>query len=614
MIARDWIHSMGMSSQDFKRVPVAVLAAVLALSAGGAIAVPPRPVAVTGTDGPFGPGLGAGVVFTVFQADEDTAGNPVMNNAGDMVFVGTIAGPGVTAANDTGLWVYRNGQLSLLAREGDQAVDAPVGTVYGRFGASDSVLHIPFNPNITDSGRVGFKVGLRGLGVDLLHDDTLYTEGGGQLHLAIREGVTGLPGYPGTIFGMADGLREEFWWGSYINMRDDGRYMIRSRVFPRTFQNNDWDVIVDDTSGTLETFYRGNMPLPGFPAAQFTTSGFPFLTGSGIYNHWERHANGAAIGFDQATWSNRNGSREIIYRDGDVLPGGRVALGTPMVQSINSSGMMTFSSTTMVFGEDSDLRSEGFFGVAVQLAAPGDPAPGTPAGAAFTFLDLATSMLADNGATVFHAVLFPGRGGVTPANDRGIWSNRSGLTVNLEVREGDVAPGTAGLVFTGFQALFLNADARLAFVATTNDGQQGIWLQDTPGSYSLIAKAFDFGNPWDVMGDGSNLQLVMTINMWGATFGNTTSDGRRIPYNDSGDVVFRLSFLDGSEGIYTTSPEQIPSCPVDLNGDGNIDVLDFFAFIAAFAAGDAAADFTGDGNIDVLDFFAFIAAFSAGCP
>ncbi len=54
-------------------------------------------------------------------------------------------------------------------------------------------------------------------------------------------------------------------------------------------------------------------------------------------------------------------------------------------------------------------------------------------------------------------------------------------------------------------------------------------------------------------------------------------------------------------------------CPVDINGDGVVDVLDFFAFIVAFNNQDPVADLNGDGFIDVLDFFAFVQAFSTGC-
>ncbi len=55
-------------------------------------------------------------------------------------------------------------------------------------------------------------------------------------------------------------------------------------------------------------------------------------------------------------------------------------------------------------------------------------------------------------------------------------------------------------------------------------------------------------------------------------------------------------------------------CPADFNDDGAVDVLDFFAFVSAFAASDTSADVNGDGRIDVLDFFVFVTIFVAGCP
>ncbi len=65
-------------------------------------------------------------------------------------------------------------------------------------------------------------------------------------------------------------------------------------------------------------------------------------------------------------------------------------------------------------------------------------------------------------------------------------------------------------------------------------------------------------------------------------------------------------------GVYEYG-SSLPSCVVDINNDGNVDVLDFFAFIVAFNSGDPLADLDASGTIDVLDFFTFITLFSAGC-
>jgi len=55
-------------------------------------------------------------------------------------------------------------------------------------------------------------------------------------------------------------------------------------------------------------------------------------------------------------------------------------------------------------------------------------------------------------------------------------------------------------------------------------------------------------------------------------------------------------------------------CRADLNDDGEVNTLDFLAFLNAYAAGDPVADFNGDTILDTLDFLAFLNAFTAGCP
>jgi hypothetical protein len=52
---------------------------------------------------------------------------------------------------------------------------------------------------------------------------------------------------------------------------------------------------------------------------------------------------------------------------------------------------------------------------------------------------------------------------------------------------------------------------------------------------------------------------------------------------------------------------------VDINGDNQVNVSDFLAFLQLFAAGDLRADFTGDAQVNVSDFLAFLSAFAAGC-
>ncbi|VAX42280.1 Lysyl endopeptidase [hydrothermal vent metagenome] len=54
-------------------------------------------------------------------------------------------------------------------------------------------------------------------------------------------------------------------------------------------------------------------------------------------------------------------------------------------------------------------------------------------------------------------------------------------------------------------------------------------------------------------------------------------------------------------------------CPVDFNGDGEVNTLDVLDFLNAYTAGDQSADFNGDGDVNTLDVLAFLNAYNEGC-
>jgi hypothetical protein len=72
-------------------------------------------------------------------------------------------------------------------------------------------------------------------------------------------------------------------------------------------------------------------------------------------------------------------------------------------------------------------------------------------------------------------------------------------------------------------------------------------------------------------------------------------------YDDSEPVKIRVN----------TSPAK--GCYADLNGDGNLNILDFVAFQQWFLVQDPATDCNGDGNFNILDFVCFQQAFVDGC-
>lgn len=54
-------------------------------------------------------------------------------------------------------------------------------------------------------------------------------------------------------------------------------------------------------------------------------------------------------------------------------------------------------------------------------------------------------------------------------------------------------------------------------------------------------------------------------------------------------------------------------CIADWNGDGEVDINDFFAYLDDFESGDPRADLNEDGEIDINDFFLFLTEYEAGC-
>jgi hypothetical protein len=150
-------------------------------------------------------------------------------------------------------------------------------------------------------------------------------------------------------------------------------------------------------------------------------------------------------------------------------------------------------------------------------------------------------------------------------------------------------------------------------LAVTPDGR--LWLQ-----YDSEYPSDDAGICW---WDGTN------VGSFPAPPGGTPQWGG-LPHSAIRDVEVKaipggyelwLSCL--SRGIAVLSVTD-PSCPSDVNGDGESDIVDFLDFFDSFGVCDGQpgpcagpsgvdADFNGDTLVDVLDFLDFFDAFGEGC-
>ena len=96
------------------------------------------------------PGFVGGEVFDYLQ-------EPSINNLGQTAFWASINGDSVTGFTDEGIWSETSGSLALVARDGDPAPGASIGTTFGPFS--------PYSVLINDIGQTTFTAAT--LGEDL---------------------------------------------------------------------------------------------------------------------------------------------------------------------------------------------------------------------------------------------------------------------------------------------------------------------------------------------------------------------------------------------------------------------------------------------------------------
>jgi hypothetical protein len=139
------------------------------------------------------------------------------------------------------------------------------------------------------------------------------------------------------------------------------------------------------------------------------------------------------------------------------------------------------------------------------------------------------------------------------------------------------------------------------------DDQALLFVQ--PGSEALIAMRL--GGMVEVT--PGNYQAVVGIAIAdGHGDGSGGQDGRPTMLDDSGRIVMRLDFANGTSGVYSSR-----KCYANCDNSWDLQPLtlfDFLCFVNRFTLGHDYADCDGSGALDLFDFLCFVSAFNAGCP
>jgi hypothetical protein len=494
-----------------------------------------RTVALSNTQAPGAPD---GANFGGFSIGS------ALNSAGGAAFVATLqtGAGGVDTSNNLGIWSERAGSLALVARRGSQAPGAPLGANFDVFAF----------PALNASGRTAFLATLQttGGGVSVGNHQGIWSEGAGSLRLVARLGSQA-PGMPaGAHFS-------SFTSSGVLNSA--GRTAFAAQL--STGGGGIWS----ERTGALALVARAGSQAPGTPVgAHFGAfNSRPALNASGrtaFAASLLSGGGGVTSDNGEGIWSEGSGSLKLVAREGSQAPGTPAGVNFGSFLSVlfpspvlNAVGRTAFIASLQTGGgvnsnNDDGIWSEGSVALGL-VAREGSHAPDTAAGAKFGFFY--PPMMNAVGHTAFRALLQTIGGGVTSANNEGIWSEGSG-TLSLVAREGSQAPGIAvGGSFSSFSRPALNSSGRAAFFAflqvsggdVTADNDHGLWAQNNDGALTLVARK---GDHFEVA--PGDCRTIASLYFNDSSAGE---DGGGVAFNDDSSLVFGAFFSDGTSGVFT---------------------------------------------------------------
>lgn len=399
------------------------------------------------------------------------------------------------------------------------------------------------------------------------HADTLLETHGNVL--AVTDQL--VPGPSGAYFGTS--------FDSPI-IADDGTVLFFASMYGGDVSGNanGRALFRGTTAANLSLMIRSSDPAPGLPGLTLVNStgtsgiqGGAKITPDGR-TFWSSYLSGAGVASnnDTAMFGGFPGSMAPIVREGDAAPGtsGAVFSGDRITSSqftfMNRNGAVLFQSTLSGGDVVGTTNNQGLFtGTAGALSLV------VRKGATVLPLVVATSitgqlLLNSNGQALYNLIL--AGAGVTTANDASLWIYTPGSGSTLVVREGQLAPGTAGATFSNPFEVWQPAVTTDGF---NNSGQyvmtvelqggdvvggvndKALYVGSASGAPTMVARAGDPAPGTD------------------SVFGGFVTNNTYI--NNAGVVLTTASLLGGTStsatnaAVYVATPTGIPAAPYALS-------------------------------------------------
>lgn len=439
-----------------------------------------NPLALVAARGEAAPGAG-GAVFSIFN-------DPALDHSGAVAFRATLVKPSSTsplvigAANNSGIWTNVGGSLVLAARTGDSAPDCG-GAVFKNLSAFTLV-----------ENEMLITASLGGTGVTTASDMGVWrwTPADG-LRLLLREGQY-VPVSGGTkvvsVFQML---------GTVAGTPGHGRHHLAAGIYEVRVTCTDKTVInfVIDATGAAPQFLplaqTGQALVGGLVASVVGVPAGNALGESAFTETFKVAKGGATSANNLGVLAGRGGAWELVARKGSTVQG-KAKWATFADPVLNGDGAVAWTGTLSgATTATNTALAWSPLGSAVQIVARnGSVAPGTGGGQFATFTSMA---LPDGAGPLFTATLVNktgtvpgGPGGVTTANDTGLWSADATGTVHLLLRESQMLLGRtvkgfnvlANVTASPGQTRCFNAQRKVIAMVTFSDGTQSLVAISAP--------------------------------------------------------------------------------------------------------------------------------------